>query len=158
MGFPSPVSVSGETYSKFAGNSSLNGGSYGNSGNGVYDVEDLAVGLVRLENGSTIDFEFSWASNIENDYNYYEILGTKGGAAFRDDKLKIFSEIQDTCVDITPRTDYPKKVLNEFTHFTDCIKNGSEPIAPPEEAVKLMKIIDGTYKSARTKNEVTLRL
>jgi len=154
MGFPSPVSVTGETYSKFAENKSRNSWSYGSSGDGTYDVEDLAVGFVRLVNGTTVDFEFSWASNIEKEYGYYELLGTKGGALFKDGQLKIFSEILDTCVDISPNTNYPKKALNEFEHFIDCITNDKEPLAPPEQAVKLMKIIDGTYESARSKMEV----
>lgn len=156
MGNPKPSSVSGATYSKFSANISRNGWNYGSKGDGIYDVEDFAVGFVRLENGATIDLEFSWASNIEKEYNYYELLGTKGGISFSDGKLKIFSEIEDTCVNILPDTNYSDKALNEFEHFIDCIKNDREPLAPPEQAVDLMKIIDGIYKSAETKKEVML--
>ena len=157
MDFPSPVTVTGETYSRFAENTSRNSWSYGSSGDGTYDVEDLAVGFVKLANGATVDFEFSWASNIEKEYNYYELLGTKGGASYKDGQLKLFSEILDTCVDIFPNTGYPKRALDEFEHFIECIVCGKEPLAPPEQAVKLMKIIDGTYESARTKREVAFQ-
>jgi predicted dehydrogenase len=54
-GFPKAESVSAATYSKFADNRCLNSWTYGDSGVGVMDVEDLAVGLVRLENGATLD-------------------------------------------------------------------------------------------------------
>lgn len=157
MGFPKPAAVTGATYSKFAGNISRNSWNYGGSGDGVYDVEDMAVGFVRLQNGATVDLEFSWASNIEKEYNYYELLGTKGGVCFKEGTLKVFSEVMDTCVDITPDTKYPKKAVDEFEHFIDCIENDREPMAPPEQAVELMKIIGGIYESAETKREVVLK-
>jgi len=46
--------------------------------------------------------------------------------------------------------------VNEFEHFIDCIQNNTEPIAKPEEAVILMKIIDGIYQSAQAKHEVKI--
>lgn len=156
MGYPEPVAVSGATYSKFADNKSLNGMNYGTTGEGAYDVEDLAVGFVRLENGATVDLEFSWASNIENDYAYYELLGTKGGVSYNGDKLKVFGEINDTCVDILPNINYTRKPIDEFTHFIDCIVNDKEPMAKPEEAVKLMRIIDGIYASSKEGREIRL--
>ena len=43
-----------------------------------------------------------------------------------------------------------------FEHFIDCIKNGKEPLASPEQAVDLMKIIDGVYKSSEMKREIII--
>lgn len=159
VGYPEPIAVTGAVYSKFSQNKCLNSHSWGmdKSSSGVYDVEDLAVGFIRLENGATLDVEFSWASNIEEDYTYYEILGTKGGACFKKDELKIFTEQLDTLVDITPNLNYAQKPIDEFEHFIDCIVHDKEPMASPEEAVKLMKIIDGIYQSSETKKEVTYR-
>lgn len=156
MGYPEPLSVTGATYSKFVDDNVRNSVNYSMPTGGVYDVEDMAVGFVRLKNGATIDFEFSWASNIENEYNYYELLGDKGGISFKNGQLKIFSEVIDTCVDIVPNTNYPVDALNEFEHFIDCIKNDKEPLAPAEEAAKLMKIIDGIYKSSEEGREIRL--
>jgi predicted dehydrogenase len=156
MGYPKAQSVSAATYSKFSNSNSLNSWNYAKSGDGIYDVEDMAVGFVRLKNGATIDFEFSWASNIEGDYNYYEILGNKGGIWFKNGQLKVFSEIVDTLIDIVPDTNYPKSPLNEFEHFVDCIKNDKEPLASAEEGAKLMGIIDGAYESAEKGKEIVL--
>jgi predicted dehydrogenase len=156
MGNPKPLSVSASTYSKFAENNSKNSWTYGSIGKGIYDVEDFAAGMIRVEGGATIDFEFSWASNIDKEYNYYELLGTKGGASFKDGKLKIFSELFDTCVTITPQTDYPINALNEFTHFVQCIKEDKVSISPPEHAVDLMRVIDAAYESALLNREVML--
>ena len=92
-------------------------------------MEDLAVGFIRLENGATIDIEFSWASNIEKEYNYYELLGTKSGVMYKDGELKLFGELNDTCIDVLPDLNYKKKPLDEFEHFIDCIVNDKEPMS-----------------------------
>jgi predicted dehydrogenase len=151
-----PLSVSAEVYSKFSGNKSRNSRNYGTVQDGVYDVEDMAVGFIKFKNGCTVSFEFSWASNVEKVYKYFELLGDKAGAFFAEDKLKLFSESEDTLVDIYPNTNYTKDALNEFEHFLDCIKTGNEPISTPEQAVTVMSIIDAAYASAQTKKEIFL--
>ncbi|MGB9810101.1 MAG: Gfo/Idh/MocA family protein, partial [Caldanaerobacter sp.] len=156
MDYPEVKSVSAATYSKFSNSISWNGWSEAKSGNGIYNVEDMAVGFIRLKNGTTIDFEFSWASNIEGDYNYYEILGDKGGIWFKNGQIKVFSEVVNTLVDIMPNTNYPKKPLDEFEHFVNCIKEDKEPLASAEEGAKLMEIIDAAYLSAEKGVEIVL--
>lgn len=146
--------VSGQSYSKFSNNDSRNNWSYGSSGQGICNVEDMAVGFVKLKGGITLDFEFSWASNIEKDMKFYEIYGTKAGASFKDDKITIFSEIEGTNIDIYPNTNYSKEAVNEFQHFADCIRKDIEPMAKIEEAVKIMKIIDAVYLSSELGREV----
>ncbi len=70
--------------------------------------------------------------------------------------MKIYTEILDTRVDILPNTNYRKKPLDEFNHFIECIKTGQDPIAAPEEAVELMKIIDGVYASSEKNMEIVI--
>jgi predicted dehydrogenase len=149
-----PVSVSSEVYSKFSENTCRNNRAYGFAGDGIYNVEDMSVGFIRFSNGCTISFEFSWASNIEKEYKYYELLGDKGGAFFAEDKLKLYSEIGDTLVDIYPNTNYSHDAMNELKHFIDCIKSDSMPISTPEQAVKVMSIIDAAYASSKMKKEI----
>ncbi|HZK26841.1 MAG TPA: Gfo/Idh/MocA family oxidoreductase [Thermoclostridium sp.] len=157
MVYPNPVTVSGSTYSKFSDNKCINSSGWGMTADekGIMDVEDMAVGFVRLDNGATLDLEFSWASNIEHDENFYEIYGTDGGAIYRDGQLTIITEQLSTVVEIKPNLNF-KSPINEFEHFIDCIRNNKEPLAKPEQAVKLMKIIDGIYQSAKTNREVVL--
>ncbi|MGB9678424.1 MAG: Gfo/Idh/MocA family protein [Thermoanaerobacteraceae bacterium] len=156
INYPDAFSVSASTYSKFSNNKSLNSWSYSKSIDGIYDVEDIAVGFIRLNNNISIDFEFSWASNIEEDYNYYEILGDKGGIWYKNGQLKIFSEVVDTLIDIIPNTNYPKSPLNEFEHFIKCIKYDKQPISTAEQGFKLMKLIDSIYESAEKTKEIIL--
>lgn len=156
MKYPKAISVSASTYSKFANMDSRLRPGYKSNGAGKYDVEDMALGLVRLQDGATIDFEFSWASNIEKETKYYELLGTKGGISFKNDELKIYSEILGTSVDITPSVEGIKEGINEFQHFVDSIINNEETYAPAEEAFELMKIIDAAYTSALMNKEVVI--
>lgn len=157
MGYPQAQSVSGAVYSKFGESTNRLRPGYRNNGDGRFDVEDLAVGMVRMENHATIDFEFSWASNIEKETKYYELLGTKGGVAFRDGELKIFSEVLDTSINIVPELNSAIRSMNEFEHFVECIRTGREPAASPEQAVSLMKIIDGIYLSDTQRKEIVLQ-
>jgi predicted dehydrogenase len=167
LNFPKPCTATAMAYSKFMDNQSLNSTVHGISGSGPKNVEDLCVGFIRLDHDISIDFDFCWAANIvDNDYLYYDIAGTKSGISCTDNymekggmpnrKIKIYSEIHDTCSVILPDTHYTKPVPNEFEHFIDCIKNNKEPTASAEQGVEIMRIIDAVYRSAELHSEVKL--
>jgi len=44
----------------------------------------------------------------------------------------------------------------EMDHFIDCVANGTKCIAPAEDGVTIMKILDAIYESAKTGHEVIL--
>ncbi|MFO7637006.1 MAG: Gfo/Idh/MocA family oxidoreductase [Clostridia bacterium] len=156
MGYPEALSVSASTYRKFGGCKSKNQRKADVPEAGDYDVEDLALGFIRLDNGATMAYEFSYALNTEKEEYFYEMFGTRGGVTFHSGQLKIYSEINDTVVDITPVTNYPKPEINEFKHFIDAIEGKAALLAPPEEGKKMMAIIDAAYRSAEMKKEVVL--
>lgn len=150
MGFPSPTAVSATTYNKFAKKDK--------AGKLNYDVEDLATGFVKFDSGASVAFEFSWASNIDRDLTYFELLGTRGGMSMYNGELKIFTEAAGEMVDVLPRvTNTSGWGENETRHFIDCVKRGKSPIAPPEQAVKMMSIIDAIYASSDTGQEVLIQ-
>lgn len=50
----------------------------------TYDVEDLAVGQIKMKNGAVIDLKASWALNMAEDAGAFgdakvKLCGTKGG-------------------------------------------------------------------------------
>ncbi len=85
MGNPRPVSVMGATYSEF-GPRGLGLGDWGAdapTGGQVpqgarFDVDDLAVGMVRFENGATLMVDVSWAGHVPSEERL-QILGTEAG-------------------------------------------------------------------------------
>ena len=150
MGNPKPVAVVGAAYNKFASADEKSGG--------TFDVEDLASGFIRFDNGASLQIEFSWASNIEEETNYYELRGTKSGVSFKNGDIKIFSEIEGTLVDIIPRL--PVQQLSDHTsninHFVDVVQRRAEPIIQPEHGVHMIQILSAIYESARLGKEIRL--
>ncbi len=150
MGFPTPTAVSASTYQKFA--PKPNG-----KKTAAMDVEDFAAGFAKFDNGASVAFEFSWASNIEQEVNYFELLGTRGGMNMYNGEVKLFSEVNGIMTDIKPHVSNSTGWgENETRHFIDCIKKNKEPLAPPEEAVNMMRIIDAIYASSDTGREVVI--
>ena len=164
MGNPKPVSVSGCTYSKFANNDvsdSVNSSFGEKKSDGTFDVEDLAMGFIRFENGACMQIEFSWASNIAKERRFFELRGTKAGARWDslDDKnLYIFTEEFGSTVDYCPKTagKNPQHHEANLRHFVDVVLNGAEPIFLPDQGIDMIKILNAIYKSAETGKEVIL--
>ncbi|MDF2924796.1 MAG: oxidoreductase [Paenibacillaceae bacterium] len=162
MGNPKPVAVSGATYTKFA-EAEVSDSVHSNFGDkqegGVFDVEDLATGFIRFENGATLQIEFSWASNIEEEVNFLELRGTKAGASLRLGELRIFSEAAGVLTDIKPVTSGVKHAqmhTENIRHFVDCLEGRAVPTIVPEQGVDMIKILSALYQSAALGKELRL--
>jgi predicted dehydrogenase len=161
MGNPRPVAVSGAAYTKFA-DSSLSDSADSRFGSaqqgGVFDVEDLATGFIRFDNGATLQIEFSWASNVEEGLKFIELRGTKAGCSLKNGDLKLMTEIEQVLCDIVPR--FGKEELRPHAvnihHFIDCVLGKAEPINDPESGVDMIKILSAIYDSAKSGVEVRL--
>ena len=156
MGNPKPVAVSGCTYRKFADSDtsdSVNSSFGEKKADGTFDVEDLAMGFIRFENGACMQIEFSWASNVEGENNFYELRGTKAGYA----NGKIFTEEDGVLINNIPNFNGGIQHHEaNLRHFADVILNGAEPMFVPQQGVNMIKILEGIYKSAETGREVLL--
>ena len=160
MGNPVPVSVSGCTYTKFADNDvsdSVHSKFGETNDDGTFDVEDLAMGFIKFDNGACLQIEFSWASNIEEENSFVELRGTKSGAKLYNDDLKIFTENNGCLEDIIPKTNpTPDAHGRNIAHFADVLQNGAQPDFVPVQGVNMIKILEAIYKSAETGKEVML--
>ena len=161
MGNPTPVAVTGCTYNKFAdtGVSDSTHSRYGDQNqNGTFDVEDLAMGFIRFDNGCSLQIEFSWASNIENEKRYVELRGTKAGASWSSDsQLKIFGEEYGKTVDILPNIQETMSGHEaNLRHFVDVLLNKKEPMFVPQQGLDMIKILESFYKSAEEGREILL--
>ena len=164
MGNPKPVAVTGCTYNKFADtdvSDSVNSSFGEKNSEGTFDVEDLAMGFIRFENGACLQIEFSWASNVEKEQRFFELRGTKAGASWTSatQKLGIYEEEYGKTVDYLPNIDNTKGVQiyeANLRHFADVVLNGAEPMFVPQQGVNMVKILEAIYKSAETGREVLL--
>jgi len=153
-GNPKPIAVSGTTYRKFADRPDASG----KVPAGTFDVEDLAAGFIRFDNGASLQIEFSWASNIAEEQKFLEWRGTEGGFSLIDDKLRVFTESEGTLVDLQPQ--FPGATIPQHTanihHFIECVLGRVTPIFTPDQGVDMIKILSAIYESADSGREVRL--
>lgn len=161
MGNPKPVAVMGATYCKFA-NTDVSDSEHSQFGEkadeGTFDVEDLASGFIRFDNGATLHIEFSWASNVEEEVTFVELRGTKAGSSLRSGAVKLFHEMEGVMCTTIP--DFPQKSIGNhqknLNHFIDVLQGRAEPIFLPEQGVDMIKILSALYESASTGREVRM--
>ncbi len=161
MGNPTPVAVSGCVFNKFADNTASADSHHSFFGeakaDGTFDVEDLAMGFIRFDNGSCLQIEFSWASNIEKEQQFVELRGTKGGIAWPASG-SIFTEDENgNLIDRPTWTEQsPEGHQANLSHFYDVIVDGATPNFVPQQGVNMIKILRAIYESAETGKEVLL--
>lgn len=161
MNKPKAVSVTGATFEKLGTRSNIKQQkAYVAADAGeIFDVEDMAVAMIKFDNGAVLHVETSFSLNIKKDIGDIELFGSKSGAKL-DPKLEFYSEMNNYLVDVTPAHDtalsFNGLFENEIAHFADCVSKGTKCISPAEDGVEIMKIIDAVYESARTGKEVIL--
>lgn len=160
MGSPKPVSVFGTTYAEF-GPKRRGIGTWGTPDwNGIYDVEDLATALIKMDNGSTLTLDVSWAAHTDmlDNQPYIYLMGTEGGASLRGGKGKLFTEVFDRTADVeisVPANDEGPRVRMS-RHFVDCVRTGKEPLTSGLSGLTNNLVLEAIYESSRTGNVVTL--
>lgn len=159
MGNPKPVSVYGATYAEF-GPKKKGIGTWGKPNwNGTYDVEDLATALIKMEDGSTLSLEVSWAVHMDTDNTpFIHLMGSEGGASYRGPVGKLLTEKFDRPIETNiakPEHDEGERARLS-RHFLECIREGKQPISSALTGFTNNLILDAIYESSRTGNEVKL--
>lgn len=153
MGYPDPVSVSGVAYDPIAQAEAKKQGK-------AFDVEDLAMGLIRFSNGASLILEASWALNIqEREQMSTTLYGTKGGLVQRNLKGGYEFEaelyVEQNGAHYTQHLDIPADAkANSYREFASSILENRQPSATAAQGIKVQKVLEGIYESARTGKEV----
>lgn len=163
MGRPRPVSVTGNTYHKLGNRSHIKGVSSYKAADAELernDVEDLTNALIRFENGASLMIDVSFTLQALKNERYVKLYGEKGGAEI-EPELAIVTEKNNTILNIEPqvdnlRFDFKASFMNEVNHFVSCCIEGKESIAPVEDGVEIMRILQAIYESAEKGKEVYL--
>jgi predicted dehydrogenase len=122
------------------------------------DVEDLAVGMVRLADGGTIWLDTAFAVNVDEP-NCELIFGTEAG--LRLTPLTLYKHFwfkgnAPTAIEIpVPRDPHEIGCLTAQETFVDCcLQNKAIPISSGEEALQVTKVQDAFYKSTEAGKEI----
>lgn len=136
----------------------------------TYEVEDSAIGFIKMKNGATIALEAAWAINmLECREAATTLCGTRAGAEIRSGMSFPKSELiynrgrhgqlmEETISSIggvaffTGDSNNPGFVDNR--QWLEAVLSGTEPLVKPEEALVVTKILDAIYKAAETNQEV----
>ncbi|GHV71314.1 oxidoreductase [Spirochaetia bacterium] len=160
-----PESVLGQTFQKLK--DYPEGNMFGPWNPANFETEDAAFGLVKMKNGATIYLEASWALNVINGKEASVTLcGTKAGAEmFGPQHInqgyvvtnKIEHDIQMTSQPSEgggifgfegAGSQAPQDL--EARQWIDAIKNNTEPLVTPEEAIVVTQILEAIYESAHS--------
>lgn len=148
-----PVSVSGQVFYKLGHlEQATEGNVFGPWDPKTYEVEDSAMGFIKMEDGSVINLEASWAINLRDAKEASTTLcGTKVGAevlsgmSYPEDKL-IFN-----------RGHHGELTEEQLSGAGNvAYLNDTEPLVKPEQAFVVTQILEAIYKSAETGEEVKL--
>lgn len=173
MGYPEPKYVLAATYKDFIDDKRFKG-PWGipDKVGGVCDVEAAAHGFVLFKNGSTLFLRNSWAEMNKREEVSVTFQGTKAGGMVRrlfgtdgmddtaEDSCEIYlQDAQGNRADkvLSVENDTAMGRVRAAENFILTILKKEKPLNTVDEAVKLMKIIDGIYASAKTGAPVRIK-
>ena len=166
MGYPEPDYVLARMFDTFIRDRRFRG-PWGipEREDGTCDVEAAAHGFVTFKNGACLTIRNSWAEMIPREEMAVSLQGTREGVCLSrrfgidgDD-----TTATDSCDvyrmtakgarkdgPLTTRHDEAMGRIRCATNFIRAIEGREKPLSDPAEAVRLMKIVDAVYASART--------
>lgn len=171
MGYPEPAHVLARTYTDHITDKAFKG-PWGipDVAKGVTDVEAAAHGMVTFKTGQSMQFSVSWAEMNHREEVSVTFQGTKAGGLVR--RLFGTDGIDATAIDacqlytlengrhvnrdiIVPADETMGRVRSA-ANFIYTLEGKEKPLNTPDQALSLMKLIDGAYKSAATGKPVAL--
>ncbi len=165
MDFPAVQTVSAQTRSLFgpAGRKTW-GRIPGQKIEGGFDVDDGAVGFMRLGNGASMAMNITWAEHGQPQEDAYrvEVQGTEGTAILHvrnyknDDTLRFYTEMAGQPVTVIPglRFDGPQGHEALIVDLAKSIRSGSEPETNGEQGLVAVEILEALYESSEKRREV----
>ena len=125
-------------------------------------VEDVAFGFVRLSEGGAIQVETSWMAHQDGDEVSIQISGTRASLRVERSSLTLIRAGAEGSELFRPALPeyWPDSLVRAFMdqalNFTAAVRKEAAPLTPPEDALAIMRLIDGLYRSAREGREIRL--
>src|SRR5581483_9001041 len=154
MGGPEPTEVSAQVESLFGTRPEV-AAARGNAWDPAqFDVDDFASAFVRFANGATLSLQACWASHIERDREYVHVLGTDAGASNETGMVYRLRDGQkvDEALELPRIPGWEETVA----HFLRVVYGQEHLQVLPEETLRVQRILDACYESARLGRAVSL--
>ena len=156
MDNPEPLRIAGQIYQKLP----MDERRRQESG---YDVEELAVGMVRFAEGVTLEITEAWAMHLDGLEGAY-LLGDRGGV--RLEPFGWYHSHGDLAVDSTPDLQleaFRQRFVHQVgdvhadpqSHWIAGLQGRVELLPTADIALNCMLISEGIYLSSRLEREVT---
>ena len=171
MGNYDVESVTGSVFYKLGGlQQATEGNLFGPWDPKTFEVEDSAMGFIKMKNGATIVLEAAWALNIlESREASTTLCGTLAGAEIHSGMSYGNNELiynrgrngqlmQETLSPVGGVAYFGGGGGEEGTidarQWLEAIQKGTSPLVKPEEALAVTQVLDTIYQSARENREI----
>ncbi len=171
MGYPDPAHVLANTFDTFITDKGFKG-PWGipDRADGTNNVEAAAHGFVTFKTGQVLTLQVSWAEMVKREEVSVVFQGTAAGGKV--ERLFGRDGLDETAIDtcelyiqengnsvnrtiVTPACEDMGR-SNSARNFIEAIEGRAEPLNTPDQALKLMKIIDAIYQSAASGKPVSI--
>ena len=172
MDYPEPEWVLAQTFSDFISDKGFKG-PWGipDVANGVTDVESAAHGFVRFKTGQVLFLRNAWAEMNRREEVSVTFQGQKAGGCVkrlfgRDgldetsiDSCELYTQENGCSVnrDIVTAADPAMGRIRSAQNFALALAGKEKPLNAPDQAVKLMQIIDAIYASAKSGKPIKVK-
>jgi predicted dehydrogenase len=132
---------------------------------GTFDVEDGASGMLRCDDGVTMEFTTSWAANVPESIlpGSIVLLGERGGCYFEiwGDKVVASMELGGSLVDVRPElpphdSTWSAAWAIEHELFAGCVRERTPPVATAEQGREVQAVLEALYESSNRGQEIAL--
>ena len=171
MGYPEPAHVLGQTFNDFIQDKSFKGPwGIADVVGGVTDVENAAHGFITFKSGQILTLQVSWAEMVKREEVSVVFQGTKAGGKV--ERLFGSDGLDDTAIDtcelyVQENGKSVNRVIktpecldmgrsDSAANFIEAIEGKTAPLNTPEQALRLMQVIDAIYASAQTGRPVSI--
>ncbi|TGB01657.1 Gfo/Idh/MocA family protein [Halobacillus salinus] len=152
---PKPVEVIGKTYDRL---SKIPGqvNDWGAFDHETFNVDDHVTSYITFEDGSSMQFECSWAANIKEDHTTLTISGVDGGLSVY--PFELYQAKYGALFDQTAQVKGGEQEagLVQAENFVNSCLGKEELVVKPEQALKVSQLIEAIYKSSETGTSVRL--
>jgi predicted dehydrogenase len=136
------------------------GGSQDPWDNKTFEVEDSAVGFIKMKNGAVIHLKASWALNIVTDPGMVMLCGTKGGLDTYDSRVRLNHVVggQQSTTMVGEKVNPfipgfsggPPRPSKEAQIWVKALKGEGELFVTADQAFVVTKVLDAIYESSKT--------